>query len=343
MSSVLQSVDWTLTALPRVDSATPMGAAARRLDPGFHTVHPGAYDGQFYWGIAVDPLATGGVHRAFDNPAYRYGHPLYGWLGWIFSAGRARAAPAALAAVGLASLLAAGTIAGALGLGRGSSGWEGLFVALNPGLLFAAVDDLAEPLAAALLVGSIAAYLRGKRTVNLVCLALLPLAKEPLILVPGALVAWELVQGRRRSAALLAATVIPALLWWIYARVHFGAWFTSGAGALAAPLSGWRRAVLDAGVFGSNGGRGGGGSIVLMLLVALLGLLALAGVRALRMRGPVDISYLALAAVAACLAPNATVELADALRNTAVLLVLVPFALASVPLLSGSTERAGAP
>jgi hypothetical protein len=61
------------------------------------------------------------------------------------------------------------------------------------------------------------------------------------------------------------------------------------------------------------------------------------------MRGAVDISYLALAAVAACLAPNATVELADALRNTAVLLVLVPFALASVPLLSGSTERAGAP
>lgn len=343
MSSVLRSVDWTLTALPRVDSKTPMGAAARRLDPGFHTVHPGAYDGQFYWGIAVDPLATGGVHRAFDNAPYRYGHPLYGWLGWILSAGQARAVPGALAMVGLASLLAAGATAAALGLARGRSGWEGLFVALNPGLIFAAVDDLAEPLAAALLLGAFAAYVRGRRAATIVCLALLPLAKEPLVLVPGALVAWELVLGRRRSAALFAATVIPASLWWIYARVHLGAWFTSGDGALAAPLTGWRRAVLDAGVFGSNGGRGGGGAIVLTLLVALLGLLALAGVRALRLQGPVDVAYAMLAVVAACLAPNATVELADAVRNTAVLLVLVPFVLASPPLLPGSTARAGPP
>ena len=53
-----------------------MGAAARTVDPHFHTVHPGAYDGQFYWGIAIDPLATGDVHRSFDNASYRYGHPL---------------------------------------------------------------------------------------------------------------------------------------------------------------------------------------------------------------------------------------------------------------------------
>src|SRR4051812_49291681 len=88
---------WSLTALPRVDAATPMGAAARARDPSFHTVHPGAYDGQFYWGIAVDPIATGNVHQAFDTASYRYGHPLYGWLGWLFSAGQARAAPDALA------------------------------------------------------------------------------------------------------------------------------------------------------------------------------------------------------------------------------------------------------
>jgi hypothetical protein len=53
-------------------------------------------------------------------------------------------------------------------------------------------------------------------------------------------------------------------------------------------------------------------------------LLAFAAFRALRARGTIDLAYLALAAVAACLAPIATVLPRDALRNTAVLLVLVP-------------------
>jgi hypothetical protein len=332
MLATLHAVGWTLTALPRVDSTTGMGAAARRVDPGFYTVHPGAYDGQFYWGIALDPLGTGDVHQSFDNAAYRYGHPLYGWLGWLFSAGQARAAPAALAAVGLASLFAAGVLAAWLGLRRGRSGWEALFVALNPGLLFAVVDDLAEPLAAALLLGSLAAYLGGRRWVTLACLALLPLAKEPLILVAAALVAWELWQRRPRSAAIFAAAVVPAAAWWIYAREHFGAWFTSGSGALGAPFAGWRRAVLDSAVYGANSRLAQGGAIVLMILVALLALLALAAVRACFGFGPVELAYIALAAVVACLATNATLVLSDALRNTAVLLVLVPFVLAGTTL-----------
>ena len=114
MISTLRPAGWSLSALPRVDSKTAMGAAARALDPGFRTVHPRAYDGQFYWGIAIDPLATGVLHHAFDKPSYRYGHPLYGWLGWLFSAGRARAVPGALAVIGLASLFAAAAAAAIL-------------------------------------------------------------------------------------------------------------------------------------------------------------------------------------------------------------------------------------
>lgn len=57
----LHSAGWSLTALPRVDSRTGMAIAARRIDPGFRLVHPGSHDGQFYWGIAVDPVALGHV------------------------------------------------------------------------------------------------------------------------------------------------------------------------------------------------------------------------------------------------------------------------------------------
>jgi hypothetical protein len=322
MFATLRSADWSLTALPRVDSKTKLGATARILDPGFHTVHPGAYDGQFYWGVAVDPLALGRVHGAFDKASYRYGHPLFGWLGWLFSAGRARAAPAALAALGLVSLFVAAAAAATLGVGRGTGGWEGLFVALNIGLTAAATHDLGEPLAAALMVVAIAAYVGGRRAPAWICLALLPLSKEPLLAVSIAVVVWELVQHRRRSAALFATAVIPALLWWTYTRVHLGAWFTSGDSALGLPLAGWSSTLLD--------GRGGEARIVgVVTLVSLLSLLAFSSLRALRRRGPVELSYLALAAVAACLAPNATFEFSTALRNTAFLVVLLPFVIAS--------------
>jgi hypothetical protein len=325
MIPMLRSADWSLGALARIDSKTQLGAAAHRLDPGLPTVHPGAYDGQFYWGVAVDPLATGDVHQAFDKPSYRYGHPLYGWLGWLVSAGRPRAVPAALAAVGLASLAAAAALAAALGLGRGRPGWEGLFVALNPGLVGAAVHDLAEPLAAALLLGGVAAYVAGRRTPAWICFALLPLAKEPLIIVLLAVVVWELVHRRGGRAALFATAAIPALLWWVYARLQLGAWFTSGDTALGAPLSGWQRAFH---VALSTPGH----AVAVPILVVLLVLLGLAGFRALRLRGPVELAYLPLAAIGVCLAANATIAPSTALRNTAFLLVLVPFVLISPPL-----------
>ena len=327
MIPTLRSADWSLTALPRVAATTGMGTAARAVDPGFHTVHGAGYDGQFYWGIGVDPLAAGHVHQVFDKASYRYGHPLYGWLAWLLSAGHARVVPLALAAIGLASLFVAAATAAALGLGRGRFGWEALFVALSPGLISSATHDLAEPLAAALILGAFAAYARDRRALAWTCLALLPLSKEPLIVVVFAVVVWELVERRRRRAALFATAAIPALLWWTYARLQLGAWFTSGGTALGEPLDGWQRALFH--------GRhaGAAGAFALVILIGLIVLLALAAVRALRLRGPIDPTYLALAAIAACLAPNATLAFSTALRNTAFLLVLVPFVLASAPLL----------
>src|SRR6266566_1457431 len=194
----LRPAGWDVTALPRIASNTPLGADARRIDPGFHTVQAGAYDGQFYWAIALDPIATGSIHRDVDEPSYRYGHPLYGWLGWIFSAGQGTAAAAALLAVGLASFAAAAAAAAWLGVRRGRAGWESLFVVANAGLLYSTAHDLAEPLCAALLLGGLAAYVAGRRPAALACFALLPLAKEPLALLPIAVALWEVWRNRVR-------------------------------------------------------------------------------------------------------------------------------------------------
>jgi len=342
----LRPAGWDVTALPRVATGTPLGTAAKQIDPGFHTVPAGGYDGQFYWAIAVDPLATGSVHRDADKPSYRYGHPLYGWLGWLFSAGQGSAAAAALLAVGLASFAAAATAAAWLGLRRSGRGWESLFVVANAGLLYSAAHDLAEPLCAALLLGGLAAYCSGRRTLALVCFAFLPLAKEPLAVVPLAVAVWEVWrnQARIRSVVPFVGVLLPSVAWWIYARIHLGAWFTSGDTALSAPFSGWKRALLDAGVFSysDNPLQNRVGEETLIVLVALLALLAVAGLCALRLRGPVELVFVPLAVLALCLAPNATVILRDALRNTALLVVLAPFVIASPPLLPTSPARRGA-
>jgi hypothetical protein len=320
----LRSAGWSLTALPRVDSKTGMAIAARRIDPGFRLVHPGSYDGQFYWGIAVDPVAVGDVHQAFDTASYRYGHPLYGWFGWLFSAGQARAAPAALAAVALLAMFIAAAAAAALGPARG------LFVALNPGLLYAGAHDLGEPLAAALMLGVLLAYFRRRRIAALVCLALLPLAKEDLVLIPLALAAWELWRRRNpRDATLLAATILPSVAWWIYVRVRLGAWFTSGGDAIGVPFAGWKRALLDAGTdsYAHDAARSMLGESTIVVYTALLVLLAIAMLVSLRLRTPIQLLFIPLAAIVACLAPKATVLLRDGLRNTALLVALAPLVL----------------
>ena len=248
--ATLWTTGWSLTALPRVDSKTKLGAVARALDPGFHTVHPGAYDGQFYWGIAVDPLATGDAHKAFDKPSYRYGHPLYGWLAWLVSAGWAKAVPAAS---GSGRARVACSPAAAIcreqrhrAQPRRIRMAKGLFVALSPGLILFGRPGPRRAAGGGVAARRVRGTCAGRRATAWSCLALLPLVKEPLVLALAAVVGWELVHRRRERAAIFATAAVPALLWWTYARIHLGAWFTSGDTALGSPLAGWHSAPSSA-------------------------------------------------------------------------------------------------
>ena len=306
-----------MTSLPRVGQHTPLAGIARDVDPGFHLVPRPGYDGQFYWAIAIDPLATNDAHTAVDKPSYRYGHPLLGWLGWLFGAGQGGAAAVVLLALGLLSLAAAAAASCALGGFRAS-----LFVVCNAGLLYAAVHSLAEPLAAALLLGVLLA--RRRPFVAAALCVFLPLTREQLVLVPLILAACA-VRADRRGALAYVVSIVPAVAWWIAMRIHLGAWFTSGGSALGTPLVGWKRALLDNGVYAASGDAR---EATVVLFAALGGLLLVTTVQAIRSRRPVDLIFLAVLVVTACLAPNATVILRDALRNTALLVVLVPFVLA---------------
>jgi hypothetical protein len=127
-----------------------------------------------------------------------------------------------------------------------------------------------------------------------------------------------------------ASTIVPAFLWWIWARVHFGASFLSvGDTVIQSPLAGWRRALLDAGVhsYSPDGSTNQLGETSVVLVVALGGLLLVGTLLALRLRTPVEAAFVPLALLLVCLSPAATVNPRDLLRVTSVVVALVPFVL----------------
>ena len=135
---------------------------------------------------------------------------------------------------------------------------------------------------------------------------LLVLSKEQFLLLPVGVAAWELTRHRKRlrNVAFLGAAAVPAAAWWIYARVQLGAWFTSGGTALARALRRLEARLLDAGIqtYTLNGRENVGAEAAVVVLAALLAILGLTALLALRRRTPVDAIYVLLVALAVCLA-----------------------------------------
>jgi hypothetical protein len=217
-------------------------------------------------------------------------------------------------------------LAAALGL----SPWWGVTAALNPGLLVATMNDLAEPLAAALLLLGVLAYVRGRRVAGGVVFALGALAKDPLLLVGPAIAVWEVYRRRAsvRQALVLAAAPVPTLAWWVWLRVQLGAWpFAHGAGGVGAPVAGWVHALLQNGrkLYASDPDTYQMADAHLGLLLVLAGLLVVLVVLALRLRNPAEAAFVPLFVILLCVTKSVTTYPKDLLRVAALALVLAPF------------------
>jgi hypothetical protein len=321
---------WDTSALVRMHFKLRVSKLAVHDQPTFRLrTTSGFYDGAYFYSIARDPLATGQAHHLLDEAPYYWGHPAYGWLAWLASGGgRPRAVPDALLAVGLLSMFLAGAAASLLARALGWSAWGGLVVALNPGLVFAANVDTSEPLGAALLLIGLTAYVRGRRDWALGLFAALCFVKEPLVLVPLAIAAWELWRTRRTT--LVAAAVIPAGLWWIYLRIHLGAFpFGQGSERLTTPFAGWKRALLDAASQSWNRNvdtaQLGQAAVPLIIVIGLA--ILVTGIYALQLRSVVAPAFLAISLLYACITPNGVQYPKDLIRELALVLTLLPFVL----------------
>jgi hypothetical protein len=312
---------------------------AREADPSFSFVHPDDhYDGVYFYAIARDPLARGVAHRLIDRPAYRYGHPGYGWLAWIASAGRARAVPIALLTLGLVGAGLAGFAGSALATELGRSAWLGLIVGASPGVVYSVTADISEPVGlAAALLGLLAWYRRRWLWVG-VAFSAACLIKEPLALVPIGLLGWEGIRrlrglssnGSGRRLVALAVGPLLLVLWYAYVTQRFGVVpFHESQELLHVPVTGWidtffKAAKLSLGDFAPM--QIGAASIALLAVVA--GALVAGLVRSVKLRFALDPVFFLLILLASTLGWLQLLYPKDMLRELTPQIALLPFILA---------------
>ncbi len=185
--------------------------------------HSDGYDGQFYYRLAISP--TDAVKTEFgvtlDHPAWRMQRILLPLLARLVAGGQAQAVPAALFAVNLAGIFAIGWLAMLIARSRQMALVVPIAIVAWPGLIIALTHDTTEILAAALLLGGIAAWLSRRFAIGALLFAATTLTRETSILVIAglALVSWWRVlrpggEPRAwRAASWSTAALLPYLAW----------------------------------------------------------------------------------------------------------------------------------
>jgi len=334
------------SALIHIGAAEPMAGVARATDPSFALVpQQSHYDGVYYYAIGRDPLARGREHKLIDLGSYRYGHPGYGWLAWLASAGQAKPLPYAMLAVALACVAIAAAVASLLAADLGLSPWWGLVVAVNPGLIFAVTQLTSEAAGLAALLVSILMWRRERRLLAAIAVTAACLVKEQFLVVPIALTIYELVWWIRRrragtlvSARSLLARIAPlaaapliyatwfAYVWWqfVFSPVDQGNDFVS------IPFTGWVDTFDRAGNFVYAGlSTSQIGAIEIPLLVAIGSALVIGSARALRVETEVQPVFVLLALTVFSLNWWNLLYPKDFLRQATMVLVLLPFVFAT--------------
>lgn len=326
-----------VTALIRMSGSEDLAGVAEDLYEDFQFVAQDAhYDGVYYFAIGIDPLATGEAHELIDLAAYRYSHPGFGWLAWLGSFGNPRLIASSLAIVGILSFGGAAYTASVVARKHGFTEWSGLFVAFNPGLIYAVTVDTGEPFGV-LLLGLLALAWLASRWILVAILAVaLCLTKEMFLFACAGFFLWRCIsfaRGDRENAvaALSAISMGPIsfALWQIYVSLRFDLFaYSEVPKSLFLPLQGWAESITTAaGLSFSTVDSNQIGSIAVSLII-VVGALMLVGIyRAARLRSVYDAVFLLLALMTLCLGPLQVLYPKDLLRLTATQLVLLPLVL----------------
>ncbi len=200
-------------------------------------VFPGhGYDGEFYYRLALDPLAWG--HWAsgitLDN-VYRIDRIGYPALAWLLASGHRSFVPATLVLVNVVALAVLGGFGAALARDAGRAPLWGLVFAGYWGLLWSLSRDLTEVVTAAAIVGGLLALRRDRPLLAALALTLAVLSRESVLVLLGALCLARLLEWAkaiagapppRRALPNRSGRAGPSALdlAWALPLLAFGAW-----------------------------------------------------------------------------------------------------------------------
>jgi hypothetical protein len=193
------------------------------LTPSLGWQSPVGYDGQYYFAVAVDPVHA----RDYigGNSGVVYSRVFYPAVAGIAGGGTVTYVPYAMLAINLAAVVGAAVALAVWLARRGAHAWPAVLFALYPGMIFAVVRDLTEPLAFGLTAAAILAF-DPRRTKRLVL----------------ACVLFALALLTRETVAPFVLAALATVLVATSGRERWrrGAWFAVGA---FGPLFAWRIAV----------------------------------------------------------------------------------------------------
>lgn len=234
--------------------AAPPFTSPDRLPPGVTAFPEGqAYDGQFFFRMAISPFSTeqelAGVR--FDAPSLRAARVGYPLLVWLAAAGKSTAVPWAMIGV---NVVAVGVAIGATAVTLGSFGVNrrrSLIVLLLPAANYGISMDLSDPVALAFVAVGLGAYLSRRVPLAVVMMTLAVLVRESTLAIPVVLMAAEMLLAFRRhreeapwrrrvvtrSALLAIPLAVYALLQvWVSGRYSGTGFEQSGSANVTAPL-----------------------------------------------------------------------------------------------------------
>jgi hypothetical protein len=176
---------------------------------GLPVTHGPGYDGQFFYRLALRPW----THRrtefgiTLDEPAYRQQRIVYPLLTFVLARGAPPATAWALLGWNIAAAAALGWLGAALARRRHRHALWGLALAAYPGFVLVIARDLADVVAAALLLAGILALDHQRPALAAATLTLAGLTREPTLIMPLALAALWAADAIWRSSTV--ATMPP--------------------------------------------------------------------------------------------------------------------------------------
>jgi hypothetical protein len=211
---------------------------SRLISPIVVQPHSDGYDGQFYYRMALVPLAfTNPAYGVrLDNPAWRTQRIVYPLLAWAAALGSADWVPLSLLLVNLLGIGAMALFAARLTAFLKLPAVTALAVMLWPGFIVSLTHDTTEIVACAFLLAALDAYLRGRIAGYAILATLATLTRETSIVFFFGVFCFEVIAAMRTadrreswhtSWPRLVLTALPLVPFPIWRQLQFLLWAQS--------------------------------------------------------------------------------------------------------------------